>query len=120
AEVRALGRRGPTGKSKAAVRAAAARQKAKERAAAAARDRALRVALGYLDEAARLGEQHAEARPIAVKALRARFAEHASRENVDSALADLRRLHARAPGDDTRPALPWERRWARARHRAAS
>src|SRR4029079_6187504 len=117
AEVRALGRRGPTGKSKAAVRAAAARQKAKERAAAAARDRALRVALGYLDEAARLGEKDSEARPIAVKALRARFAEHASRENVASALADLRRLHALAPDDDTGVPCLWERGWRESRSR---
>ena len=117
AEARPIGTVRPTGKSKAAVRAAAARQKAKERAAAAARDRAWHQALAYFDEAARLGEKHAEARAIAVKALRARFAEHASREQVDSALADLRRPHAVAPDDDTGVPFLWERGWREYRSR---
>lgn len=128
AEARPIGRERPTGKGKAATRAAsarekanqraaAARQKAKERAAAASRDRARQQALAYLDEAARLGEKDAEARPIAVQALRARFAEHASREQVDSALADLRRLHGVAPDDDLGVPFLWERGWREYRSR---
>ncbi|HXT20778.1 MAG TPA: lytic transglycosylase domain-containing protein, partial [Thermoanaerobaculia bacterium] len=117
AEARPIGRVRATGKSKAAVRAAAARQKAKERAAAAERDRALRVALAYFDEAARLGEANAAARELGVKALRARFAEHASRERVDPALEDLRRLHALAPDDETGVPFLWERGWREYRAR---
>ena len=111
AEARPIGRVRATGKSKAAVRAAAARQKAKERAAAAERERSLREALAYLDEAARLGEAHEAARTVAVKALRQRFAEHASRERVEPALADLRRLHRLAPDDDVGVPFLWERGW---------
>jgi soluble lytic murein transglycosylase-like protein len=116
-EARPIGRVQPTGKSKAAKRAAAARQKAKERAAAAERERALRVALGYFDEAARLGEQHPEALAVAIRALRARFAEHASREQVEPALDDLRRLHAIAPDDETGVPFLWERGWREYRAR---
>ena len=82
------------------------------KSAAAARTRALRQGLVYLDEAARLGEHD-----LAVKALHQLFAEHASREHVDSALAALHRLRRLAPDDPIGVPFLWTRGWREYRSR---
>jgi len=76
------------------------------KSAAAKRERFLRAGLAYLDEAARLGEP-----ALAARALRQLFAEHASREHVDSALAALRRLRHVAPDDEVGTPFLWGRGW---------
>lgn len=79
---------------------------------AAARQTALHQALSYLDEAARLGDHD-----LAVKALHQLFAEHASRDHVDSALAVLHRLHRITPEDPIGVAFVWARGWHEYRSR---
>jgi soluble lytic murein transglycosylase len=89
--------------------------------AAAARERALRQGLSYLDESARLAEGEAPgsdlARDLAIRALHQLFAEHASRERVDPALAALRRLHRLAPEDPVGVPFLWGRGWREYRTR---
>ncbi len=86
--------------------------KSSNAAAAAARERMWRRGLAYLDEAAKLGEHE-----LQVKALHQLFAEHASRERVDSALAALRRLHLIAPDDQLGVPFLWRRGWREYRAR---
>jgi soluble lytic murein transglycosylase-like protein len=97
-------------RAQAALDEAEARRGSKR--AAAGRERALRQALVYLDEAARLGDHD-----LAVKALHQLFAEHASRERVDSALAALHRLRLVAPGDAIGVPYLWGRGWREYRSR---
>lgn len=93
------------GKNAKAQRAAAQR-------AAAQREQMWRRGLAHLDEAAKLG-----AHELQVKALHQLFAEHASREHVDSALAALRRLHLIAPDDQLGVPFLWQRGWREYRAR---
>jgi soluble lytic murein transglycosylase len=86
------------------------------KAAAKARQEALRRGLAYLDEAARIGERDG-GRALAVRALHQLFAEHASREHVDPALAALRRLHRVAPDDAIGVPFLWQRGWREYRAR---
>ncbi len=99
-------------RAQAALDQAEARPGGRGKAAAAARERWLREALANLDVAAQRG-----AHDLAVKALHQLFAEHASREHVDAALAALHRLHEVAPADQIGVPFLWERGWREYRAR---